>query len=235
VHGLSWIVDENPKVAISHITESLKPPVLKKRIKADLGLSHADLKNDFLKFMQHVIFRAELYADFEESGPPHSTGGKLPTLIEKPSQGSSNRPNSKTIFSPTNAKNISETSAGRNKAAPDCLNPDCSLKHYLKECSLTSPSRKDELFAELYARLKKNGGQRMTRRDINTSMTPTPRATANFGSPTEGNGAKALRSLKPSPAGPLKACFQSKVDCIALPESGADDNIIPRSLVRSLE
>jgi hypothetical protein len=51
VHGLSWIVDENPKVAISNITESLKPAVLKKRIKDDLGLSHADLKKDFLKLM----------------------------------------------------------------------------------------------------------------------------------------------------------------------------------------
>jgi hypothetical protein len=87
VHGLSWNVDENPKVAISHITESLKPPVLKKRIKDDLGLSHADLKNNFLKFMQHVIFRPELYAEFEESGPPHPTGGKLPTLIQKLSKG----------------------------------------------------------------------------------------------------------------------------------------------------
>jgi hypothetical protein len=181
-----------------------------------------------------VIFRAELYADFEESGPPHFYRWKA-SDIEKSSQGSSNRPNSKTFFSPTHSKNINETSVGRNKAVPDFLNPDCSIKHYLKECSLTFPSRKDELFAELAARRKKNGEQRMTRRDVNTSMTPTPRATAKFGSPTEGNGAKALRSLKPSPACRLKACFQSQVDCIALPDSGADDNVIPRSLVRSLE
>jgi hypothetical protein len=72
VNGISWIAYDNPKVAISHITESLKPNALRKRIKDDLSFSHTALKKLFLCFMQHVIARAALYADYEDSDPYHS-------------------------------------------------------------------------------------------------------------------------------------------------------------------
>jgi Aspartyl protease len=44
-----------------------------------------------------------------------------------------------------------------------------------------------------------------------------------------------VRAVGPPPAGRVKVSFQSAVDCIALPDSGADDNVIPRSLVERLE
>jgi hypothetical protein len=31
-HGLAWIVDENPKTAVKHIVDALKPSILKKKM-----------------------------------------------------------------------------------------------------------------------------------------------------------------------------------------------------------
>jgi hypothetical protein len=51
----------------------------------------------------------------------------------------------------------------------------------------------------------------------------------------QSGGAKSVRAAGPSPAGRVKVTFQSAVHCIALSESGADDNVIPCSLVERLE
>ena len=47
-HGLAWIVDENPKTAVNHIVDALKPSILKKRIKDDLTFGHIALRKIFL-------------------------------------------------------------------------------------------------------------------------------------------------------------------------------------------
>jgi hypothetical protein len=75
-HGLAWIVDENPKPAVNHIVDALKPSILKKRIKDDLTFGHIGLRKDFLGFMRHVIRRAEHYSDYEEPTDPYHKLGK---------------------------------------------------------------------------------------------------------------------------------------------------------------
>jgi hypothetical protein len=65
-NGMAWLVDENTKMSVNHITDALKPSALKKRVQDDLNFGHIGLKKDFLGFMQHVIRRAELYCDYEE-------------------------------------------------------------------------------------------------------------------------------------------------------------------------
>ena len=48
-------------------------------------------------------------------------------------------------------------------------------------------------------------------------------------------GGKSLRAVEAPRAGRLTVTFQSTSSAIALPDSGADDNVIPRSLVTRLE
>jgi hypothetical protein len=116
------------------------------------------------------------------------------------------------------------------------LNPACSLKHYLKDFQNTTAARKDELYAELSGRRKQNGEQRTTRQDAAKSASyilrkaPTP---ANLSA--SGGVAKGIRASALPPAGRLKISFQSTFDCIALPDSGADDNVMPRSVVTELK
>ena len=238
-HGLAWIVDENPKTAVNHIVDALKPSILKKRIKDDLTFGHIALRKDFLGFMRHVIRRAEHYSDYEEpTDPPHKLGkpnsvsgtNTGPTI---PSSGSC-RVSRTPAANAANTQPSQSTGKGRARSPPACLNPSCSLKHYLKECQNTSQERKDELYAELAERRKHNGEQRSTRRDT-SAIQPFQNAAAAGRQAHQSGGAKSVRIAGPPPAGRVKVSFQSAVDCIALPDSGADDNVIPRSLVGKIE
>jgi hypothetical protein len=233
IHGLSWLVEENTKLAVEHIIDALKPSILKKRIKDDLTLGHINLKKDFLGFMKHVIARAEHYADYEEPEKTSSPAVKTPAGTGPASDlSATNLTKVRVSPSPTD-KLVKE---GKGRAIPDCLNPDCSSKHYLKECTNTSQERKEELYFELAERRKRNGEQRATRQDTRTasavSLSPQSGTSEKD---TGGTTAKVVRDVSAIRQGRLKISFQSGVDAIALPDSGADDNVIPRSLVRSLE
>jgi hypothetical protein len=119
--------------------------VLKKRIKDDLIFSHTELRKDFLLFMKHVIARAEIYADHEETDA-------AATLNERASSGSKQGPESGgagkcpgTRSSSASVKGGKPPSPGKTEFAPDCLNPACAMKLYFKDCQNTTAARKDEL------------------------------------------------------------------------------------------
>jgi Reverse transcriptase (RNA-dependent DNA polymerase) len=238
VNGISWLVDKNPKMAVHHITEALKPSILRKRVKDDLTFSYTELERDFIQFMKHVIGRAEHYADYEEpeqmqqttvksnAGPGHS--------LEDSSAASGKGRGSKALTK--NASHYKATSEGKTKSLPDCLNPECSMQHYLKECQHTTQARKDELYAKLAERRKANGEQRNTRRDTSgVAVSASMSSLAADRSGRERSAVKVVRDLSEPAEGRLRISFLSAVDCIALPDSGADDNVIPRSVVQSLE
>jgi hypothetical protein len=218
---MAWLVDENPKLAVSHITDALKPSVLRKRIKDDLSFGHNGLKNDFLLFMKHVTSRAERYADYEE--PDATSSGNIPKMPGA-------RPEKLGPMAGSTREQKSQAHPGiqvktllgvKNKGPPDCLNPKCSLKHYLKECANTTPALKDELYDELAQRRKTNGEQRTIRRDTTASaVTSLPAPTAST-APSHGrsSGAKSARAVSAPPAGRVQIFFQSVPDSIALPDS----------------
>jgi hypothetical protein len=126
----------------------------------------------------------------------------------------------------------------KTRAIPDCPNPECSLKHLLKDCANTTKDRKDELYEELAERRKTQGEQRATRSGTaavaavpSTSSSKILERAPPLGSPS----AKAIRAGSSPPSGRIKISFQSVLDAIALPDSGAEYNVIPRSLVQKLE
>jgi hypothetical protein len=232
--GMGWLVNENPKMASSHITDALKPSILSKRVKDDLNFGHTNLKKDFLLFMQHFIRRAEQYAEYEDADSSTSNPSKTPgTKVVGVVLSSANKLVAQGQSAGTTPAR--PAFAGKIKKTPDCLNPECSMKHMLKDCKTTSKERKDELFEELAARRKTAGEQRVTRRDTASSVSPTPSSSTGT-EPLRGSArAKAVRVEQNPPSGRVMVTFESVFDTIALPDSGADNNVIPRSLVQKLE
>jgi hypothetical protein len=190
--------------------------------------------------MRHVIRRAEHYSDYEEPTDPYHKLGK-PNSVTGTNTGTTSPSSGSCRGSRTPAANIAKTQStqpagkGRAKNPPDCLNPSFSLKHYLRECHNTIQEQKDELYAELAERRKNNGEQRSTRRDTGAIQNIPSNVAAAGRQAHQSGGAKSVRAVGPPPACRVKVSFQSAVDCIALPDSGADDNVIPRSLVERLE
>lgn len=54
-HGLSWITNDNEKVAVYHVLSAICLETLQDRLELDLELSHYDLRNNFKDFMAYAI------------------------------------------------------------------------------------------------------------------------------------------------------------------------------------
>jgi hypothetical protein len=100
-NGLSWVIEQNPKVSIGHIVGVLKPIALQKRLHDDLEFSHAELKKDFLGFLEHVIARAKIYPDYTETDPPSNSRQFLDSSGNKGLRSDGRRRNNSS--SPTNS------------------------------------------------------------------------------------------------------------------------------------
>ena len=60
-HGLAWLVESNPKVAVGYVLAAIKPWRLRNRLESDLELSKGHLKKDFKGFMRHAIAISEAF------------------------------------------------------------------------------------------------------------------------------------------------------------------------------
>jgi hypothetical protein len=81
-NGMGWLINGNPKMASSHITDALKPSIPFKPVKDDLNFGHTNLKKDFMLCMQRCIRRAEQFAEYEDadsstSNPSNTPGTKV--------------------------------------------------------------------------------------------------------------------------------------------------------------
>lgn len=68
-HYLSWMTDENEKVAVYHVLSSICPETLQDRFESDLYLSRYDLRQDFKGFMAHAIKWSKSF-QLVDNGPP---------------------------------------------------------------------------------------------------------------------------------------------------------------------
>jgi hypothetical protein len=204
MHGLSWLIKEHPKVAVWHIVDALKPNALQARIRGDLDFAHAHLKKDFLLFMKHVLQRAEKYCEYEDEDDYSSASGN-----SSPKQHSRDRTSRPSGVS-TTPKNIGKTTApkradGSTKQLPDCLNPACKEKHFLKNCMTTSQERKYQLYAERAQARKASGEQRDTRADQHSPSRSDDSVQPPHFKPHV--GAKSLRAAAVVPEGRLDISF----------------------------
>lgn len=60
-HGLSWIVNDNPKVAVQHFLSAVRPDSLRARLESDLEFSHHHLRKYCKEFMVHVARLSEAF------------------------------------------------------------------------------------------------------------------------------------------------------------------------------
>jgi hypothetical protein len=192
-HGLSWVINDHPDLAVSQIMESIKPKTLQKRLRDDLEFSYMDLKKSFRGFMNHVISRAQHFGEFEDSeetvvdksSPNHlgaASGGRRHISQTVSSQSAALK---------STASRSAPSSSGKSKTLPDCLNPQCKGQNYLKDCTLTTQEIKDELSATRALLRKQQGHQHTTRADSTTNKYRTSITNSATQNQT---AAKSLRS-----------------------------------------
>jgi hypothetical protein len=232
VHGLSWVIQDHPKKAVEHILDAIKPKHLQSRLRDDLAFSHANLKKDFIAFMKHAASRAEHSGEFEDLESATVQANYRSQSGGKDKKGSAVTSNKSTgqSSSDSTASLASGSGDGKAKEFPDCLNPACSAKHYLKNCTVTSQERKDELYAERAAARKSAGIQRETRSHAQTIPAP-----ATTGADVRVTTAKAVSFGEQATDGRIPISFGTDAKYVALPDIGADDNVLPRALLKSLE
>lgn len=54
-NGLSWILEDNQKVAVGHVLYAVRPKNLQERLESNLRFSKTDCRKDFSKFMEHGV------------------------------------------------------------------------------------------------------------------------------------------------------------------------------------
>lgn len=53
-HGLSWLPETNPKVAVNHVLQAVRPGSLCTRLQSDISFGYYSPKSDFRAFMAHT-------------------------------------------------------------------------------------------------------------------------------------------------------------------------------------
>ena len=217
-NGLSWIIKEKPTVAIGHVCDALRPISLQKRVQDDVSFSHSALEKNWKGFVDHLIRRAQEFEKFDihiyDSVKFHGTARPSSPIGTKHEKISENSNNTRILPTP------------RKKELPSCLNPDCEEKHLLKHCKNTSKELKKELYNKLAEQRKIRGEQRSTRRDFQQIKAVKMESSKNSNT-QQGNSESGGR---------LHATFgEGLVTAVLLPDIGSDDNVLPQSLVSTLE
>lgn len=73
-NGLSWVIEENLKIAVKHVCDAIQPKLLRKRLESDLGFSHVTLRKDFKAFRKHAIRRDDTF-QLADNGKQSSADG----------------------------------------------------------------------------------------------------------------------------------------------------------------
>jgi hypothetical protein len=226
-HGIYWLIAKNPKKCTKHITNALRPEELKRRIESDVNFKDTSLANEWSRFHHHVISLA-VECDkfvpkltFTPSSQNLQEARKGKSITPSPHSGNGGKA-SKSSHTPASASSKSNGVMAKSRDPPDCLNPDCMEKHWVKECPRTSSELRLKLLHELSERRKAEGNQRRTRSDAKTAAAASSSA------------AKAVKSSQFS-EGRFPAKFQDSSVMIALPDIGADSNVVPRKLIDELE
>lgn len=139
-------VQNAPKSVIKHIISVLQPTGLNKRVNDALKLEKADLKSDYFGFMDFVADKAVIFKEVQPFREYLNSRIKSKVAasknLKKESIGQSLISGKKTEA----VKNARSSDSGKGKKSlPDCLNPKCNDKHYVKNCPTTSEDEAKKL------------------------------------------------------------------------------------------
>ena len=172
-HKWEGLLKDNPKLAVSHICMLLKPAALKTKVETDLAISKHKLKKDWMAFYAYVTAQAIACDAFVPVTSSAAVRGTLrrtavprtgdPHKPDDDSKGDAIRGTPPKLGSGNpldQFKGISATPPAPPKPPandpPDCLNPKCPGKHYLKDCPITPPEERQPLYDAYYNRKKKS-------------------------------------------------------------------------------
>lgn len=214
------IIETNPKVAVGHICSLLKPPGLKSRIEGTLQLSKKHLRKDWHGFCQYIENEAVQFDRYVSENLPESSSSSLKNTKNNKSKASivggkhlsdKKPPNDKQhhqgnirtkneLKKGNENKEVVGQSALPKQELPDCLNPDCDEKHYIRDCDVTPADLKKELVKQF--RAKTSPGK------INSLST------------------KIVGKPPYIPPGRLSGRFSDKIEIVVCGDYGADEAAI---------
>lgn len=154
-HGLSWLPNHNPKMAVRHVLAAVKPESLRLRLDLDLRLRHPEFKSDLSSFMKHAIRLADAF-DVLDIGPKGQTRPKTK--------------NSTTSGGRNTISKSKETSGSRQ--LPLCqygTHKEGGLRHLLRDCRARPEVQREILKAQLRADRSRDGPSSNTRSRGNAS------------------------------------------------------------------
>lgn len=73
-HGLSWILDDNQKVAIFHVFSEFRPRYLWTHLQSDRKFLHRSLRKDFKTFLAHAVKLSKAF-QLDDNGNPKKDFG----------------------------------------------------------------------------------------------------------------------------------------------------------------
>jgi len=162
-HGLKWVTDKTPKIAIKHVISAVKPAQLRTRLEQDIAFSHHDLRADFTGFMKHAI---DLSSAFQrvDNGPLKSRKGDkdLPKSKKDVADGSTVGSSS----SKAGVKYDGHSKKAKKKPPTPCPLPKCHGKnrfHWMSDCTESTETEKAHYRAELATLKAQDGPSKSTR------------------------------------------------------------------------
>lgn len=102
-NGVNWVTEGNPKIAVRHVTSSLRPETLRTRLQSDFLLGYMHLKNNFRAFMGHCLNLADVFQRLDPGLAPR------------------NMKNDEDPKAPSNARAISSTASSKLKKSKSAL------------------------------------------------------------------------------------------------------------------
>lgn len=158
-NGLSWIVKDNQKVAVSHVLSAIRPLSLRTRLESDLELSHHELKKNFKGFMKHAIRLSEAFQLVDIGKPNITDSNDVNNGRKGPRSGDEKK-------GPDTQPSKLKSSTSDKSELPICLYGPHKAKgyrHLLKDCTQCPEQEKKELLKARAEEKYKTGPARSTR------------------------------------------------------------------------
>lgn len=167
-NGLAWVVNENGKLAVTHVLSAILPRSLKTRLQSDLEFAYVLLKKDFSGFMAHAIKLSEAYQLLDNGASSHNNdhADKSGKQHRTKSRGGTSR-SLATSEDNKDSRRSSATQRDRSvKQPPLCLHPPCrakGIRHWMGDCGATTEAEKLKLRAKYAEDRAKDGPAHNTR------------------------------------------------------------------------
>ena len=150
------LLTNNPKIAVGHIVEVLRPSELKIKVESDLSLSKKSLKKDWKGFFKYVVEQTTACEIFVSAYNRKDNCYK--NRSTRTNSGSDSRTrsdsNPRKSAQKNEEKDKNPSKNSDKKKLPLCLNKECGERHFISNCQNVSK----ELASKLLKEYKKSKG-----------------------------------------------------------------------------